>query len=86
MRRALGVLTVMAALLGVAASPARAADFELGMEDEGLLLSNPVLAVPAVISWSQLGVDVVRIHARWWEIAPQTDAVKQPGGFDARPR
>jgi hypothetical protein len=82
-RRALGVLTVIAAMLGVAASPARAADFELGMEDEGLLLSNPGLAIPAVIRWSELGVDVVRIHARWWEIAPRTDAVKQPAGFHA---
>jgi hypothetical protein len=83
-RRMLGALTVVAAMLGIATSPARAADFELGMEDEGLLLNNPVLAVPAVISWSQLGVDVVRIHARWWEIAPQTDAVRQPSGFDAK--
>jgi hypothetical protein len=83
-RRALGALAAVAALLGIAASPARAADFELGMEDEGLLLNNPVLAVPAAIRWSELGVDVVRIHARWWEIAPQTDAVKQPAGFHAK--
>ena len=81
MRRTLVVLTVLAAMLAVATSPARAADFELGMEDEGLLLSNPDLAITAVINWSQLGVDVVRIHARWWEIAPQNDAVKTPGGF-----
>jgi len=82
-RKALAALTVVAAMLGIAASPARAADFELGMEDEGLLLSNPSLAVPAVIRWSQLGVDVVRIHARWWEIAPQTGSVRKPGGFHA---
>ena len=44
------------------------------MEDEGLLLSNPQPRRRAVINWSHLGVDVVRIHARWWEIAPQTDA------------
>jgi hypothetical protein len=83
-RQALGVLIVVAALLGAATTPARAADFELGMEDEGLLLNNPFLAVPAVISWSELGVDVVRIHARWWEIAPQTGATRKPGGFNAK--
>ena len=50
-RRALVLLTVMAAMVGVAAAPAHAADFELGMEDEGLLLSNPHLAAAAVIDW-----------------------------------
>ena len=40
------------------------------MEDEGLILSNQHLAPDAVIAWRAMGVDVVRIHARWWEIAP----------------
>ena len=41
------------------------------MEDEGLLLSNPAPRARRGRSpGSQLGVDVVRIHARWWEIAP----------------
>jgi hypothetical protein len=80
----LGALTAVAAVLGIATTPARAADFELGMEDEGLLLNNPVLAIPAVINWSELGVDVVRIHARWWEIAPQTGSVRKPSGFNAK--
>src|SRR3954470_8272924 len=53
------------------------------MEDEGLLLSNPQLAPSAVIAWKDLGVDVVRIHARWWEIAPKGTATKKPSGFDA---
>ena len=40
-RRALALLTVMTAMVAIAATPAHAADFELGMEDEGLLLNNP---------------------------------------------
>ncbi|WP_157592105.1 cellulase family glycosylhydrolase [Solirubrobacter soli] len=84
MKRALGVLMVIAAMLGVATTPARAADFELGMEDEGLLLNNQLLAGFAVADWRDLGVDVVRIHARWWEIAPQTGAVRKPAGFNAK--
>jgi hypothetical protein len=82
-RRALALLAVFAAALGVAAAPARAG-FEIGMEDEGLLLSNSHLAPAAVISWSQLGVDVVRVHARWWEIAPDGASVKKPAGFNAK--
>ena len=55
------------------------------MEDEGLLLSNPQLARRRGRSTgSELGVDVVRIHARWWEIAPRTDAAKKPAGLQRR--
>jgi hypothetical protein len=82
-RHALLVTVLIAAALGAAAAPARAATFELGMEDEGLLLNNPQLAPSAVIAWSQLGVDVVRIHARWWEIAPAGGNTKAPAGFNA---
>ena len=79
-RRAL-VLLLAAAMVGVAA-PARA-DLEIGMEDEGLILSSPEQAPAAVADWSALGVDVVRIHARWWEIAPAAAAQRKPAGFDA---
>jgi hypothetical protein len=82
-RRTLAFLAVIAAALCAAAAPARAASFELGMEDEGLLLSNQHLAANAVSAWSALGVDVVRIHARWWEIAPANGATKAPSGFNA---
>jgi cellulase (glycosyl hydrolase family 5) len=82
-RAALAFLAVIAAVLCAAATPARAANFELGMEDEGLLLSNPQLAPSAVIAWKDLGVDVVRIHARWWEIAPADGSTKAPSGFNA---
>jgi hypothetical protein len=82
-RASLAFLAVIAAVLCAAAAPARAATFELGMEDEGLLLSNPQLAPSAVIAWKDLGVDVVRIHARWWEIAPGDGATKAPSGFNA---
>jgi hypothetical protein len=82
-RKAFGLLAVVAATLFAAASPARAADFEVGMEDEGLLLSNPHLAGAAVLAWKGMGVDVVRIHARWWEIAPDRNATRKPSGFNA---
>jgi hypothetical protein len=53
------------------------------MEDEGLVLSNQHLAPAAVTAWRQMGVDVVRIHARWWEIAPDGNARRAPSGFNA---
>jgi len=49
------------------------------MEDERLLLGHPDLAPEAVAEWKALGVDVVRIHAQWWNIAPK----RKPAGFHA---
>ncbi len=83
MRRRLGLLLATTAALCAAAAPAHAATFEVGMEDEGLLLSNPHLAPAAVLAWQAMGVDVVRIHARWWEIAPARTATRAPSGFNA---
>ncbi|HET6550078.1 MAG TPA: cellulase family glycosylhydrolase [Solirubrobacter sp.] len=83
MRRAVALVVVCAAAVLAAAAPARAADFEMGMEDEGLLLSNQHLAPAAVQAWHALGVDVVRIHARWWVIAPGLNSRKPPRGFHA---
>jgi hypothetical protein len=78
-RRALALIAVLAAALGAAAAPARASTLEIGMEDESLLLSNPHLAPAAVDAWRGLGVKLVRLHARWWEIAP----ARKPAGFRA---
>ena len=80
-RHALFVALALVAALAVAA-PARA-DLEIGMEDEGLILSNQHLAPDAVNAWRAMGVDVVRIHARWWEIAPDRNGRRAPSGFNA---
>jgi hypothetical protein len=49
------------------------------MEDERLLLGHPEAAGAAVAEWRALGVDVVRIHAQWWNIAPR----RKPPAFRA---
>ncbi len=49
------------------------------MEDERLLLGHPDVAPAVVAEWKALGVDVVRIHAQWWNIAPR----RKPAGFRA---
>ena len=54
-----------------------------GHGGRGPAAHQPALAAAAVSAWSQLGVDVVRIHARWWEIAPAGGATKAPSGFNA---
>ena len=74
------VLTT-AALLCLAAPAHAASNLEVGMEDERLLLSEPVHAESAIAGMAAAGVDVVRIHARWIEVSPKRDARTKPRGF-----
>ncbi len=68
--RAVRLVLLVAAALGAVAAPARAAGLEVGMEDERLIVSDPVVAEQAAADWKAEGVDIVRIHARWGQIAP----------------
>jgi len=72
--------------LGAGAAPAHAArSTQIGMADDALLLrSTDARAVAAVNAWARLGVDVVRIHAVWSEVAPAARARQMPAGFDPR--
>jgi hypothetical protein len=79
-------LALAVALLAVLAGPARAwadADDEVGLEDERLMLSDPSQAHAAVEDWARLGVDIVRIHARWGALAPGRERRTKPPGFDS---
>ncbi len=84
MRRTLAVLAVLAAVLCAAAAPARAATFETGMEDEGLLLSNPQLAPAAVIAWKRRSASTSSGSTRaGGRSRPPATATKAPSGFNA---
>jgi hypothetical protein len=73
---------VLAAALGAPAARA-VTDAEVGMEDERIMLSEPDKAPAAVAAWRDMGVDVVRVHARWFEIAPAQAKRRRPRGFHA---
>ena len=60
-----------------------APDAEVGIEDERLLLSEPDKGPAAVAAWRAMGVDVVRLHARWFEVAPAQKALRKPRRFRA---
>ena len=68
--RAVAACALVLALAGPVAAAGAAADLEIGMEDERLLLSEPVHAETAIAGMAAAGVDVVRIHARWIEVSP----------------
>lgn len=75
----LALLTLVLVFPNAAAA---AADLEVGMEDERLMLTDTGEAGLVVRDWRRLGVDVVRLHASWRRIAPA--GRRAPRGFDAR--
>ena len=74
-------VVILLALLAAPASAPAAGGVEIGMEDERLLLSDPFKAPATVAAWSDLGVEVVRLHAAWVRIAPA--GRRRPAGFRA---
>ena len=76
---ACALLLVLAAPVATAAA---ASNLEIGMEDERLLLSEPVHAQGAIAGMAAAGVDIVRIHARWIDVSPGRNAMRRPRGFD----
>ncbi len=65
-------LLALAAWAAWAASALAADDLEVGFEDEQIMLSQPERAGLMAAEWATLGVQVVRLHARWSAIAPAT--------------
>jgi hypothetical protein len=87
-RPAAWVVAAAAVLAAVAFGFAPAAafaapDLEIAIEDERLLLDQQGRAPAVVAEWASLGVQAVRVHARWGEIAPGRDAKARPKTFVA---
>ena len=80
--RAVAACALGLALAGPVAAAGAAANLEIGIEDERLLLSEPVHAETAIAGMAAAGVDVVRIHARWIEVSPGRGERRRPAGFD----
>jgi hypothetical protein len=78
------LLTLIAVLL--AAAPAAASPvLDVGIADDRVLVhGTDAEASAAVAEWSALGVDVVRVHARWVAHVPEPNSPARPAGFDQR--
>lgn len=73
--RARAALIAIAALTACVPAAQAAPGLQVGIEDEAVMLSRPGEAPAAIAEWQRIGVDVVRLHARWSKLAPA-----QPGG------
>ena len=78
-RRVVPVACAALLHLLLAAAPAAAAPHLVGIEDERILLHEPDQAPGVVADWAAAGIDVVRIHARWGDLAP--GGRRRPPGF-----
>jgi hypothetical protein len=80
--RRLGLLALL--LAAALTAPARAAAaLELGIADDRVLLGDPTDAAQVVRKWQDIGIESVRIHARWVAIAPAPHDLSPPAGFNA---
>ncbi len=71
-RAAAAALIALLALAAWTASAAAATDLEVAFEDERIMLGQPERAAAMAAEWAALGVQAVRLHARWSAIAPAT--------------
>jgi hypothetical protein len=84
MVRRAAALAGLVAGLALTAPPAPAApDVQTGLADDAVFLHRPAKAPRIVARWRALGVDAVRVHARWIVIGPHPHARRPPRGFDA---
>jgi hypothetical protein len=84
----LRLLALAAALvLSAAAAPSAAhaaANLETGIADDAVLFrEKPADAARSVAAWQSLGIDNVRVFAKWGAISPASGGRRPPAGFDA---
>lgn len=86
LRAAPWLAVVALAALSFGTAPAGAAvDTEVGIADDAqILYEGPAAADRAVRAWKALGIDTVRIHARWAFVVPHPLDHRMPDGFHPR--
>ncbi len=84
-RPAFRVALALVALTAGAVPASAAVDLQTGIADDAqILYEGPEAAARAAAAWKAMGIDTVRLHARWVFIAPEPPAKRMPVGF--RPR
>lgn len=80
-----GILAGLVAGLALAACPTgaqAASDLQTGIADDRLILANDASVAVVARRWALMGIDSVRIHARWIAVVPRPVDRRKPGNFD----
>ncbi len=83
MSRARRALAALLAVLAFPASAAAAGDLQTGIADDALILRGDPSVFTTAKVWAGLGIDSVRIHARWIAVVPRPEDRRKPRGFDS---
>ena len=75
------VLSALSALL-LAAPAGAAPGMQFGIADDGVTQRTPELAPEVVPEWKATGMDVARVLVVWSYVAPGSDRITRPAGFD----
>ncbi len=81
--RAAALVALLAGLALTAPAAPAAPGVQTGIADDAVFLHRPAKAPRIVARWRSLGVDAVRVHARWIVIGPHPHSRRRPRGFDA---
>jgi len=69
-------------MLLAAAAPASGRALQVGMASDGLLLNaSPQDAEKAIVEWTKLGIDTVRLQVQWSRVAPSPRSYEPPDWF-----
>ncbi len=80
---ALAALVLVLSGMGAVASARASSTMQTGLADDRLLLRNTSTVEKTARRLAALGVDSVRLHARWIAIAPRPGDRRPPAGFRA---
>jgi hypothetical protein len=81
MRRSLALAALLAASLLAPAAASADAALETGLADDDIVLKSPSVAAGYAADWAAAGVDDVRVHVGWREVAPEPSAALPPRDF-----
>jgi hypothetical protein len=81
--RSLALAATLAACLLAPAAASANATLETGLADDDIVLKSPSVADRYAADWAAAGVDDVRVHVGWREVAPDPDATLPPRDFHA---
>ena len=80
-RRSLALAATLAASLLAPAAAGADASLETGLADDDIVLKSPSVAAGYAADWAAAGVDDVRVHVGWREVAPQPSSALPPRDF-----
>ncbi len=76
------ILLTLSAALALSAPAMASASLQVGIADDGVTQRTPALAPEVIPQWRAKGADVARLLVIWAYVAPDSERMTMPAGFD----